>query len=316
METAGIGIDIGGTATKGAVVSRSGEMLLRAEIPTDPQAGTKGILACVETLIDDAASRGIQVVAIGVGAAGFIDAERGAVTFSPNLVYDDPDIAQALTSRTSLPAFVDNDVNAAAWGEFRLGETEGATHLAFISIGTGLGSGFVIDGRLLRGSRGAGAELGHTVIDPDGPHCPCGLRGCLEQFASGVGIARFATDSVAENQTSSIVSFAGDGPITAEHVAMAAREYDETARAVLRRAGTALGIGLANVVNLFDPQVIVLGGSLVRSGEPYLGPLRDQLGRMLADQRRRPVRLHVTSLGKDVGILGAALLGLDHQEAA
>jgi glucokinase len=150
------------------------------------------------------------------------------------------------------------------------------------------------------------------VIDPDGPSCPCGLRGCLEQFASGTAIERLARHAVEDDPNSSILSFAGGvSAITGEHVTQAAREYDEAARAVLRRAGTALGIGLSNVVNLFEPDAIVLGGSVVKAGEPYLGPARDRLGQMLAAQRRRPARLDVTSLGGDAGILGSALLALE-----
>jgi glucokinase len=236
------------------------------------------------------------------------------VTFSPNLVYDDPEIAAAVEARTGLPAFVDNDANAAAWGEFRLGSAKGAANLAFLTLGTGIGSGFVVDGRLLRGSTGAGAELGHIVIDPDGPQCPCGLRGCLEPMASGSGIARMAAEAIEADPSSGIASFVEGSSPDARDVSRAARELDETARAILRRAGTALGVGLSNVVNLFDPQVIVLGGGLSKAGEPYLGPARDRLAAMLSAQRRRPVRLDVSELGNTAGFLGAALLGMEAVE--
>lgn len=303
-----IGVDIGGTSAKGAVVSPDGEILARAERPTDISAGTKSLIAVVEELVQAAVEVEVVASAIGVGAAGFIDSSTGSVTFSPNLVYDDPHISDALSSRFGLPAVVENDANAAAWGEFVHGGASGVSHLAFVGLGTGIGSGFVIDGQLLRGSSGAGAELGHTVIDPDGPTCGCGLRGCLEQFASGTGIARLASEAVERSDDSAILQFSEGAEITALHVAQAAREYDETARAVLRRAGTALGIGLSNVVNIFDPEVIVLGGSVINAGEPFLGPARDTLARMTHAQRRRAVRLDVSGLGQDVGILGAAAL--------
>ncbi|HYI43878.1 MAG TPA: ROK family protein [Actinomycetota bacterium] len=310
-DTAAIGVDVGGTATKAGVISRTGEIFLRAERPTDPQAGTKGIIGVVETLLEQSSAESISIAAIGVGAAGFVDALKGSVTFSPNLVYDDPHIAEALTARTSLPALVDNDANAAAWGEYCFGSAKGAANLAFITLGTGVGSGFVVNGDLLRGAHGAGAELGHMVIDPSGPHCPCGLKGCLEQFASGGAIERWAREAVEKDPSSSILAFAGSASeITGEHVTQAAREYDETARAVLRRAGNALGVGLSNVVNLFEPEAIVLGGSVVRAGEPFLGPARDRLSTMLTAQRRRPARLDVTSLGNDAGVMGAGMLAL------
>lgn len=304
-----IGVDVGGTSTKGAVVDGEGNALLRAQVPTDPSAGTKGILTVVERLLDDG-SEGVQ--GIGVGAAGFVEAASGAITFSPNLTYDDPHIADALKSRFGLPVVVDNDANAAVWGERSFGTARGSDHVAMLTLGTGIGSGFVVDGRLIRGFGGAAAEFGHVVVDPHGPPCPCGLRGCLEQLASGGAFARAAREAVAQDPDSSILAFAGTAQaITGEHVARAAKELDETARRVLRTAGIALGIGLVNVVNVFDPELIVLGGSATGAGEPFLGPARDTLNQMLAAQRRRPQRLDVAQLGNDAGILGAAALAFD-----
>ena len=302
-----IGIDVGGTGTKGAIVDVTGRILDRVDRHTDVTSGTKGIIAVVDELLQRADG---PIGAVGIGAAGFIDSQRGAVLFSPNLTYDDPNIADAVRARTGLPVIVDNDANAAAWGEYVFGSARGAAHVAFITLGTGIGSGFVIEGRLVRGYSGAAAELGHMVIDPDGPPCPCGLRGCLEQLASGTAIARMARASLEQYGESSILDFAGSvDAVTAEHVAMAARQYDELARDVMRQAGRYLGIGLSNVVNLFDPEVIVLGGSVARAGEPYLGPARDRLVEMTAAQRRRPMRLDVTSM-VDGGIVGAAALAL------
>ena len=181
MTTSAIGVDVGGTGTKAGLVADSGEVLLRVERPTDKSAGTKGIIAVVEDILerapeDDAPS------AIGVGAAGFIDASTGSMTFSPNLTYDDPHIADAVRARASLPVVVDNDANVAVWGERAFGAARGLDHVVLLMIGTGIGGGFITDGRLLRGSTGAGTEFGHTVVDPRGPECPCGLRGCIEQF--------------------------------------------------------------------------------------------------------------------------------------
>jgi glucokinase len=246
---------------------------------------------------------------VGVGAAGFVDRGRGTVTFAPNLSYDDPYVRDAVEARTGLPTLVDNDANAAVWGERAHGAAQGSDHVGYVGVGTGIGSGFIVDGKLIRGFTGAGAELGHTVVEGFGVPCGCGLRGCLEQYASGQAITRLAREALADDRDSSIIAFAGSSEApTAEHVGKAAREYDETARTVLKRAGRALGIGLSNVVNLFDPEIVVLGGSVIRAGEPFLGPARDELARMTAAQRRRPLRLVVTSLGGDNGVIGAAAL--------
>jgi glucokinase len=309
---AAIGVDIGGTGTKAGIVGRDGSVLLRLERPTDPSAGTKSVIAIVEELVEAAPGVDATIEAVGIGAAGFIDAANGFVTFAPNLVYDDPHVADAVRIRTGLRVVLDNDANVAAWGERAYGGARGSDHVAYVTVGTGIGSGFIENGRLVRGFTGAGAEFGHTVVDPDGPPCGCGLRGCLEQLASGRAIERMAQEAVVSDPSSSIVAFA-ENPVSIAviHVVQAAREYDGTARDVLRRAGRALGIGLSNIANVFDPEVIVIGGSVARAGEPFLGPARDALAEMTTAQRRRPMRLDVTSLEGDAGILGAAALAFD-----
>lgn len=305
-----IGIDAGGTSTKAGLVTPEGEILTRVERPTDASAATKGILAVVDELFERAPSVDAEVVAAGAGVAGFVG--DSIVIFSPNLVFDDPNVAAAISARSGVPAVADNDANAAAWGERTYGAARGSDNVVVITLGTGVGSGFIVDGRIMRGHSGAAAELGHMVIDPSGPPCGCGLRGCLEQFASGTAIARMGKEAVKENPDSSIVAFAGSiEAIRAEHVAKAAREYDDTARAVLRRAGRALGIGLSNAVNLFDPELIVLAGGVTRAGEPFLGPARDELAQRNATQRRRAMRLDLSSLQGDGGILGAAALAFE-----
>jgi glucokinase len=309
MTHTAIGVDVGGTATKAAIVAGSGEVLLRVERRTDKSAGTKGIIGVIDELIGRASEVSAAPSVVGVGVAGFIDATTGSVTFAPNLSYDDPHVAEAVRSRTGLPVIVDNDANAAVWGERTFGAARGLDHVVLLTLGTGIGSGFISDGRLVRGSTGAGAEFGHTVVDPKGPECPCGLRGCIEQFASGGAIGRAARRAAEDNPTSTMIAMAGSvDAITAEHAAKAAREYDEIALEIMHEAGRWLGIALSNIANLFDPQTIVLGGSVAKAGETFLGMARDTLVAMTGAQRRRPLRLDVTELGRDVGIIGAAAL--------
>lgn len=310
-----IGIDAGGTTTKGALVDLRGVILERVEIATDPEAATKTILGVVDRLLDAATASGRAVTAVGVGAAGFVDHASGEVTFSPNSNYGDPHIRAAVETRSSLPVAVDNDANAAVWGERAFGAARGCDHVAMLVIGTGIGSGFVLDGKMLRGWTGAGAEFGHVVIDPAGPKCSCGLRGCLEQLASGDAIGRMGREAAADDPGTLMIELAGSvARITGEHVATAAARHDDAAVRVLRRAGRALAIGMSNVVNVFDPQLIVLGGGAVDAGEPFLGVARDELARMTTAQRRRPVRVDLTALGNDAGILGAAALAMDDRE--
>jgi len=312
VRSAAIGVDVGGTTVKAGVVAMTGEVLDRIEHPTEAQAATKTTIEITEAAIDRAQELGYVPVAVGIGAAGFVDVMSGSVTFSPNLVYDDPDVADAVAARVHLPVMVDNDANAAAWGERAVGAAKGTNNMALLILGTGFGSGFVSNGRLVRGFRGAGAEFGHTVVDPTGPACNCGLRGCIEQFASGQAISRLGRDAAAANPDTSMVSFAGSvDAITAYDVSRSAREMDETARDVLRKSGRMLGLAMSNVVNIFDPEVIVLGGRVIEAGEPFLGPARDELTRMLSEQRRPPVSLQLSALGRNAGIVGAAALAID-----
>jgi glucokinase len=305
-----IGIDVGGTGTKGGVVESSGRVLHKVTRKTDVTSGTKGVIAVAETLLDWARESGQDVSSIGIGAAGFVDSASGSITFSPNFTYDDPEIATAIGARFGLPVVVDNDANAAAWGERTFGSARGSDEVVLLAIGTGIGSGLIANGELVRGFTGAGAEMGHTVVQLGGPECSCGLRGCLEQLASGQAIARMAREAATEDPSTLILTLAESvEAIEGEHVAQAAAGYDETALRILRTAGKALGVGLSNAVNLFDPEVLVLAGSVIRAGEPYLGPARDQLVRMTGAQRRRPARLDVTALGENAGIIGAAALG-------
>ena len=309
MAQTAIGVDVGGTSTKAALVSDKGDVLLRVERTTDRSAGTKGIIEVIDELIRLAPDVEVNPSAVGVGAAGFIDATTGSVIFAPNLTYDDPHIADAVRARIGLPVVVDNDANAAAWGERTFGAARGLDHVVLLTLGTGIGSGFVTGGKLLRGSTGAGAEFGHTIVDPEGPECPCGLRGCIEQFASGGAIGRAARRAAEGNPTTTMIAMAGSvEAITAEHAAKAAREYDELALSIMREAGRWLGVGLSNIANIFDPQSIVLGGGVVKAGEAFLGVARDKLVAMTGAQRRRPMRLDVTALGSDAGIVGAAAL--------
>jgi glucokinase len=305
-----IGIDVGGTGTKGGVVEASGRVLHKVTRKTDVTSGTKGVIAVAETLLDWARESGQDVSSIGIGAAGFVDSASGSITFSPNFTYDDPEIATAIGARCGLPVVVDNDANAAAWGERTFGSARGSDDVVLLTVGTGIGSGLIANGELVRGFTGAGAEMGHTVVQMDGPECTCGLRGCLEQLASGQAIERMAREAATGDPSTLILTFAETvEAIEGEHVAQAAAEYDETALRILRTGGKALGVGLSNAVNLFDPEVLVLAGSVIRAGEPYLGPARDQLVRMTGSQRRRPARLDVTVLGENAGIIGAAALG-------
>ena len=206
-----IGVDIGGTAVKAALVSEAGVISHRTEKPTDPLAGTASIVSIVGEVLAIAATENLEVVGVGVGAAGFVDFDAGSMTFAPNLVYEDPAIAAAVEKAARTPVTLDNDANAAAWGERSFGAVPGANDLVLMTLGTGIGSGIVQNGHLSHHpwTYGREQEFGHTIIDVGGPLCRCGLKGCIEQLASGQAIERMAREAIAEDPDSSILDFAG-----------------------------------------------------------------------------------------------------------
>lgn len=300
------GVDIGGTKVLAALVDDGGVIRHRIDRETDPEAGTSSILSALADLLAD---RPASAGAIGVAAAGFVEHPSGRIVFAPNLTYDDPDVAARVRSRFGLPAVVENDANAAAWGEREFGAARGAANMVMVTVGTGIGGGIVVDGRLYRGSRGFAAEFGHMTVVDEGPRCACGEQGCLEALASGSAIARMAREAIASAPDSVVLELALDDPrrITGALVTEAARAGDEFALRILGRAGRALGIGLANLANLFDPEVIVVGGGGGDAGRLLLDPARVEMERRIG-ARHEPPEIRTARLGNDAGVIGVASL--------
>ena len=248
---------------------------------------------------------------VGVGIAGLIDA-GGTVRVSPNLpgLVDAP-LRDALERRLpGVSVVVENDVNSAAWAEATVGAARGFDDVVTVALGTGVGGGFVVRGRLERGAHGFGAEVGHMIVDRDGIECPCGRRGCWERYASGRGLGRLGREA----KPARVVELAG-GDIDAvqgEHVTAAAVEGDAEALAVMREFGWWVALGLGNLATLLDPDVIVLGGGLVEAGELLLGPVRDAFPSLvMSASHRPPVPILAAELGERAGAIGAALLAVE-----
>lgn len=295
-----IGVDLGGTKLAAALVSLDGRLTHRVTRPTcTDDAGTLVDQVC-ELVTELLAVASAPVRAVGIGAAGLVDRDRSTVRFAPNLPLNDVPLGELVAERTHLDVTVENDANAAAWAEYRFGAGRGAESLAVVTVGTGIGAGIVLDGRLFRGSHGLAAEVGHLVLDPAGPPCPCGGAGCLESFASGRALSAAAR------------RLAGDGgaagrEIQGSALAAAALAGDQVAIEAFRQIGTSLGLGLAGLAAVLDVDAFVLGGGVAAAGELLRAPaelaLRDRL--VGGAHRPRPdVRL--AALGNDAGIVGAA----------
>ena len=306
-----VGVDIGGTKIAAMRITAEGEIRARTVIPTpatDQSAAMPAIEAAAAAVLEDG------VAAIGVGLAGLIDVRSGALLSAPNLVWRDMAVSEDLTVKFGLPVTVDNDATAAAWGESRLGASRGSDESLFVGVGTGIGGGIVAGGRLLRGAHGFAGEIGHTIVEPGGPPCGCGNRGCWEQVASGLAIARAGARAVADEPGSAIARLAGGDPrrATGELVTEAARQGDVIAVAILAAVARRLGEGIAGLVNILDPDVVVIGGGASEAGDLLLGPLREAYLAAVEGADVRPeVSIVRAQLGNDAGAIGAALLALE-----
>jgi glucokinase len=307
-----VGVDGGGTKVLAGLVDERGTVLERVLVPTDRDNGTETVLRAVEELLGSPSGRDADPAAIGVGVAGFVEQPEGRVVFSPNVAYEPPDVKAAVLSRFGLPVVIDNDANAACWGERMLGAGRCSSDMVMVTVGTGVGGGIVSGGMLLRGRHGYAGEIGHMTIVDGGPLCACGQHGCVEALASGTAIARMAREAVARAEDSILLELAGDNPsrITGALVTEAARADDEVAVDVLARAGRALGTCFANLTNLLDPELIVVGGGAAEAGWFLTEPARLELVRRVAD-RREPPELVMARLGSDAGMVGAAALAVD-----
>jgi glucokinase len=310
------GLDVGGTKILGRVLDPHDPRATVAEVRVGTPRGAAAILDAIAEVVarlqaaPAVRERG-ELAAVGVGMPGLVD-RRGVLRFAPNL----PGVAElavgpALSERLGLPVVVDNDANCAAWCEFRLGAAVGVRDVVLVTLGTGIGAGIIADGRLYEGANGFAGEPGHMVVDPSGPPCPCGRRGCWERFASGSGLGRLGRDAAAAGRAPAVVALAGGDPegVRGEHVTEAALGGDADALGILREFAWWVALGLANLVDLLDCELIVVGGGLADAGEHLLEPVRTAFHSLvLASDHRPPVPVVGAALGPEAGAIGAALL--------
>jgi glucokinase len=305
-----IGVDIGGTKVLGGVVDETGKVLVTARRPTpaDDVARTRDVI--IEVVQELTVGREIE--SVGIGAAGWIDAERSTVLFAPNLAWREEPLRDSVSEGTGLHVVVENDGNAAAWAEFRYGAAEDADDsMVLFTVGTGIGSGIVLGGQIVRGAHGIAAELGHVQTVPNGHPCGCGRRGCIEQYASGKALVRFAQLGAKDEPAKAGLLLAkvnGDvSAITGPLVTEAAQEGDSVAIDAFHQIGTWLGVAMADIVQVLDPQVIVIGGGVIEAGDLLLNPARDSFRENLAHRAKCPFAdVRPAKMGNLAGIVGAA----------
>lgn len=304
-----IGVDIGGTKIAVGVVDEEGRIVAsttRRTPATDPELIEAGVADAVAELTADH-----EVAGVGVGAAGFVDADRRTVRFAPNLAWRDRALAAELEELVRLPVVVENDANAAGWAEYRFGAATDAAHMLMLTVGTGLGGAIVLDGQLIRGAGGFAGEIAHMIAVPDGEWCGCGQRGCLEQYTSGTALVRSAKRRAESGDPllEPLVAAAGgrrkdiDGPL----ITALAQEGDPGAIDLIADLGSWLGVGVASIAALLDPDVVVVGGGVAAAGNLLVEPARQRFEREVTAGRHRDMpSWALARMGNTAGIVGAA----------
>jgi glucokinase len=304
-----IGVDIGGTKVAAGVVDDQGQVIASTRRPT-PGSDVGKTEAVIAEVVNELSEQH-RVSAVGIGAAGWIANDLATVLFAPHLAWRDEPLREALGEAIGVPVVVENDANAAAWGEYRYGAARGAQVAVMVTMGTGIGGGLVVDGRLYRGANGVGCEYGHMCVVPDGRRCACGNRGCWEMYASGRALARDARElaDVSPIGAHRLMTLAqGDlNRLTGPLVTQAAREDDPGAVEIYTAMGRWLGRGLANLAAVIDPTVFVIGGGVSEAGDLLLGPARQAFREGLTGRGFRPAAdILLAELGPQAGLVGAA----------
>lgn len=302
-----IGIDVGGTSIRAAVVDRDGGVVDSARAPTPRSAGA--LEDAVHRLVDELAGRN-PVGAVGVAVAGFLTADRTVVRFAPHLPWVQAPVAEILTERLGLPVVVEHDANSAGWAEYRFGAAAGSRSAVLVALGTGVGAALLLDGRIYRGAHGVAPELGHLQLVPNGRPCSCGKRGCWERYCSGTALVDTAVEMLATDPGRSALVADTDvdpGSLTGRRIAGAAHDGDPVALAAFSDFARWLGLGLAIVADVFDPELIVIGGGVSGSSALYLDEAREHYAAATTGVGHRPLaRVRVAQLGDAAGPVGAA----------
>ncbi len=304
-----LGVDIGGTKIAAGMVADDGSIVAmsRRDTPaSDPDAIEATVAEIIEDLIAEHAVSGV-----GIAAAGFVSEDRSAVRFAPNIAWRERPIAQALKARTGIDVVVENDANAAAWAEYRFGAGRGHEHVTMVTLGTGLGGGIIIGGRLLRGAHGAAAEIGHVRAVPDGRQCGCGNRGCWEQYIAGRALEREAEERATADPdwAPGLLQLAAGHPdgITGPMVTELAMAGDSDLVALLAEYGRRVGAFVASMVAVLDPAVVVIGGGVSKAGDLLLGPAQEGFLAQLSARGHRPAaEIRLAELGNAAGLVGVA----------
>lgn len=310
-----VGIDLGGTNIVAGVVDEKYNIIAKASTKTNCPRSDKEIADDMAKMalkaVDNAGLTIDQIEWIGIGTPGIANSSTGIIEFAGNLGFNNTPMVQYIRETIDKPVFIENDANAAAYGEYVAGSAKGAKNAVCITLGTGVGAGIVIDGKIYAGSNFAGAEVGHTVIEVDGAQCSCGRKGCFEAYSSATGLIRMTKEAIAENPDCIMAKMAEErGKVTARTSFDSMREGDSVAKAVVDKYIKYLAAGITNTINIFQPDVLCIGGGVCNEGDPLLLPMKAIVEKEnFARNSEKKTDIVIAKLGNDAGIIGAAFLG-------
>lgn len=309
-----IGIDLGGTNIVAGVVNENYEIISKAKTPTNRPRSAEEICKDMAKMaleaVEKAGLKVSDIQSVGVGAPGSVNSDTGVISYSNNLDFHNAPVADYIREAIDLPVYVENDANAAAYGEFVAGSAKGTKDAVCITLGTGVGGGIIIGGKIYSGFNYAGAELGHTVIEVDGVQCSCGRKGCFEVYSSATGLIRMTKEAMAADPDSKMHEMMGDH-VSGRLAFEAMRAGDATAKSVVDKYIKYLAAGIANTINIFQPEVLCIGGGVCNEGDALLVPLKELISKEIYTRASEDnTKIVIASLGNDAGIIGAAFLGL------
>lgn len=309
-----IGIDLGGTNIVAGVVNEKYEIIAKAKTPTNRPRPVEDICAdMARVALEAVALAGLtidDIQSVGVGSPGTVNSDTGVIEYANNLDFNDAPVASLIRKVIDKPVYCENDANAAAYGEFVAGSAKGANNAVCITLGTGVGGGIIIDGKIYSGFNFAGAELGHMVVEVDGPKCTCGRHGCFEVYSSATGLIRMTKEAMDANPDSKMHEMMGDH-VSGRLAFNAMRAGDDTAKGVVDKYIKYLAAGIANTINIFQPEILCIGGGVCNEGDALLIPLKEAVDKEIYTRNgAKKTEIVIASLGNDAGIIGAAFLGL------
>lgn len=311
-----VGVDMGGTKILAAVINDKGEIVQQAKTATKPKKGPDGVIKrierCIREAIDGAELETSQIRAIGIGSPGPLDPETGVIIFAPNLGWSNVPLKAKLETIFGIPTFVDNDVNLGTLGEYAFGAGQGVKNLVGIFVGTGIGGGIILDGKLFHGINKTAGEIGHMIVDANGPRCGCGNFGCLEAVASRTGITKELQKAILKKgQKSELLKLNGGklDQIRSQAIAKAVKRGDKLTVKVMQRAGKYLGISVASIVHFLNPEMIVFGGGVIEAmRDSLLDPIRQTAAEYALPTTMDGVQIVKAALGDNAGVIGASVL--------